>query len=257
MVDVLLADSYSAIEEDTGDVYDTSDPEGKWRILILEDTGELLAANAKESYGQGLSRLLNVVDGMVGQGLRVLVLVTTNDELGALHPAVSRPGRCAVQIEFAPFTPEETSEWLGETVTEGLTLAELYARRPAPPSEAAPETASESLAAGGSDHVLAEVARVAGEVQPEGGYGETAFDSETGTVYWVCGDWTSNDEVDAAEAAFLAIEGVNRFEHEAEGLPTGWWEAEVVYPDDAPRWVTDPNLTVEELVEFASRPLCD
>ena len=77
-----------------GDEDANEDNESKWRILILEDTGELLAADAKAQAGQGLSRLLNVVDGIIGQGLRVLVLVTTNDELHQLHPAVARPGRC-------------------------------------------------------------------------------------------------------------------------------------------------------------------
>lgn len=128
MIDVLLSDSYMAIDAPTGDVYQETDPEGKWRVLILEDTGELLSANAKEQYGQGLSRLLNVVDGMIGQGLRVLALVTTNDELGDLHPAVARPGRCASQIEFGPLSPEEASVWLGEATDEGGTVAELYAR---------------------------------------------------------------------------------------------------------------------------------
>ena len=127
MVNVLLADSYEALAP-SGDVYSDTAPEGKWRILILEDTGELLAANAKDSYGQGLSRLLNVVDGMIGQGLRVLALVTTNDELGELHPAVKRPGRCASAVVFAPLTREEASSWLGRS-TDGGTIAELYARR--------------------------------------------------------------------------------------------------------------------------------
>ena len=86
--------------------------EQKWKMLVLEDTGELLAADAKAQAGQGLSRLLNVVDGIIGQGLRVIVLVTTNDDLRQLHPAVSRPGRCLAKIEFVPFTPEEADEWL-------------------------------------------------------------------------------------------------------------------------------------------------
>ncbi len=128
MIDVLLSDSYMAIERDSGDVYEETDADGKWRVLILEDTGELLSANAKEQYGQGLSRLLNVVDGMIGQGLRVLALVTTNDELGDLHPAVARPGRCASQIEFAALTAAEASAWLGEETDTGGTVAELYAR---------------------------------------------------------------------------------------------------------------------------------
>jgi 2'-5' RNA ligase len=126
LIDVLLHDSYEELEPD-GTVV-TAAGGGKWRVLIFEDTGELLSADAKEAYGQGLSRLLNVVDGMIGQGLRVLAIVTTNDELGELHPAVVRPGRCASQIEFAAFDAEEASEWLGETTGAG-TLAELYARK--------------------------------------------------------------------------------------------------------------------------------
>lgn len=103
-----------------------------WRLLILEDTGELLAADAKYQTGQGLSRLLNVVDGLLGQGLRILVLVTTNDPLRTLHPAVTRPGRCASRIEFVPFTPEEATEWYERHGADGQahsgTLASLYAR---------------------------------------------------------------------------------------------------------------------------------
>jgi uncharacterized protein DUF5925 len=104
-----------------------------WRVLLLEDTGELLAADARASMGQGLSRFLNVVDGLIGQGLRVLVLVTTNEEIRALHPAVARPGRCAANIEFSPLTGDEAAAWLGRHGLEvdgaqPATLAALYAR---------------------------------------------------------------------------------------------------------------------------------
>jgi hypothetical protein len=117
---------------------DISDDEGKtprWRVLVLEDTGELLSIDAKERAGQGLSRLLNAVDGLLGQGSRLLVLITTNEELGALHPAVTRPGRCASQIAFLPLSPAEAGKWLN-THSEGReteppkgpkTIAELYA----------------------------------------------------------------------------------------------------------------------------------
>lgn len=108
---------------------------GRWRLLVLEDTGELLSIDAKERAGQGLSRLLNAVDGLLGQGSRVLLLITTNEELGALHPAVTRPGRCASQVEFLPLTPDEARTWL-TTHNESRaaiapkapkTVAELYA----------------------------------------------------------------------------------------------------------------------------------
>jgi hypothetical protein len=103
-----------------------------WRLLILEDTGELLSADARMQAGQGLSRFLNVVDGLIGQGLRILVLVTTNEELGKLHPAISRPGRCASNVLFTRIPVEQANAWLADrenegTVSEPATLAGLYA----------------------------------------------------------------------------------------------------------------------------------
>lgn len=106
-----------------------------WRVLVLEDTGELISADAKERAGQGLSRLLNALDGVLGQGSRVMVLVTTNEELGGLHAAVTRPGRCGSQIEFKPLSSDETARWLrahadGRQIAaprRATTIAELYA----------------------------------------------------------------------------------------------------------------------------------
>lgn len=104
-----------------------------WRLLVLEDTGELLTPDAKSIIGQGLSRFLNVVDGLIGQGLRVLVLVTTNEPIRGLHPAVARPGRCAANIEFEPLSTDEAAAWLAhhdfrERVERPIAIAELYAK---------------------------------------------------------------------------------------------------------------------------------
>ena len=119
-------------EEDDGDG-EVREPAKHWRLLVLEDTGELLTPDAKSIIGQGLSRFLNVVDGLIGQGLRVLVLVTTNEEIRALHPAVARPGRCAANIEFEPLAPDEARAWLAahgldEAPEDSRILASLYAQ---------------------------------------------------------------------------------------------------------------------------------
>src|SRR5262249_49135679 len=103
-----------------------------WRVLLLEDTGELLSADARVLMGQGLSRFLNVVDGLIGQGLRVLALVTTNEEIRRLHPAVARPGRAAANVEFGALSGEEAGAWLAAHGVEQAPpgpriLAELYA----------------------------------------------------------------------------------------------------------------------------------
>jgi len=108
--------------------------EQAWRLLVLEDTGELLTPDAKSVIGQGLSRFLNVVDGLLGQGLRVLVLVTTNEEIQTLHPAVARPGRAAANVEFGTLSEAEAAAWLESHGVEAkpshaATLASLYALR--------------------------------------------------------------------------------------------------------------------------------
>jgi AAA+ superfamily predicted ATPase len=103
-----------------------------WRLLVLEDSSEMIALDAKHQLGQGLSRLLNVTDGILGQGQKLMVMVTTNEDLGKLNPAVTRAGRCSSEIEFRPFSAEEANVWLraaGSNRRAGAaqTLSEMYA----------------------------------------------------------------------------------------------------------------------------------
>ncbi|WP_306303166.1 DUF5925 domain-containing protein [Actinomadura formosensis] len=133
-------------------VGDDEDENRRWRLLILEDCDELIRGEAKQSTGQGLSRLLNLTDGMLGQGRDVLVAITTNEDLAMLHPAVVRPGRCLAQIEVGRLTRAEAVTWLdgsgappAEIGADGATLAELAALRKGekrPQGEAAPATAT-------------------------------------------------------------------------------------------------------------------
>jgi hypothetical protein len=106
--------------------------EHRWRLLLLEDCDELIRANAKEDAGQSLSRLLNATDGLLGQGLDLIVGLTTNEDLGRLHPAVTRPGRCLAEVEVGALSPAEAASWLGRptrVTARGATLAELFATR--------------------------------------------------------------------------------------------------------------------------------
>ncbi|WP_051815564.1 DUF5925 domain-containing protein, partial [Glycomyces tenuis] len=76
------------------------EPKGEgWRLMVLEDCDELIRGEAKEASGQSLARLLNLTDGLLGQGREIMVAITTNERLDRLHPAVVRPGRCLAQIE--------------------------------------------------------------------------------------------------------------------------------------------------------------
>lgn len=121
LLDVLTSDSSSM---------DPQTP--SWKMVVLEDAGELLTADAHERTGQALSRLLNVTDGLLGQGMQVIVLVTTNEPLRKLHPAIQRPGRCWKEIEFLPLSEHEANQWLaahdsGTRVTQPVAIADLYA----------------------------------------------------------------------------------------------------------------------------------
>ena len=104
--------------------------EPRWRMLMLEDCDELISGEAKASAGQSLSRLLNLTDGLLGQGRNALIAITTNEDLASLHPAVVRPGRCLASIEVGRLPYAEAVNWLGRSAgigASGATLAELYA----------------------------------------------------------------------------------------------------------------------------------
>jgi hypothetical protein len=103
--------------------------DSRWRLIVVEDSAEFLRKDAKATGGQSFGRLLNLTDGLVGQGLKLIILVTTNEPFGELHPAIARPGRCLAHLEFGLFSPEEGSSWLGRPVAEERTLADLYEAR--------------------------------------------------------------------------------------------------------------------------------
>lgn len=132
MMEVFLAD-IDDVAQPVTDGESTEEPERpQWRVLILEDCGELLQPDAREEVGQALSRLLNACDGMIGRGLRVLLLITTNEEIGKLHEAVARPGRCAALVKFDTFATDEANAWLqahgsdSAVIGKRQTLADLY-----------------------------------------------------------------------------------------------------------------------------------
>lgn len=102
-----------------------------YTLLIMEDADEFLGVDAKRREGQAMSRLLNMCDGLIGQGLNLLLLITTNEPIEKIHKAVQREGRCLANIEFGMLDALEVQDWLvrhslpAEPHTD-KTLAELY-----------------------------------------------------------------------------------------------------------------------------------
>lgn len=108
-----------------------SDDDAEWRLVIAEDSDDFLRANAKEKSSAAMGRLLNFSDGILGQGSNTLFLLTTNEEVDKLAPALVRPGRCFAQVHFEKFEDDELRAWLPTSVpmpTGGpKTLAEMFA----------------------------------------------------------------------------------------------------------------------------------
>ncbi len=126
----LLDDSAALLEYMT-----LRDPDDRWRVAILEDTGELFGLDATSRVGQTLSRLLNASDGMLGHGSKTMFIITTNERVTSFHPAVIRPGRCAALVGFEPLSVIQAKEWLvahdatavAGQIQEPATVAQLFA----------------------------------------------------------------------------------------------------------------------------------
>jgi hypothetical protein len=103
------------------------DDDNRWQLFVLEDAEALLH---KGSAGRGMATLLNLCDGLLGQGLRCLFLITTNEPLAAVHPALVRPGRCLSRVEFGSLPAAQASRLLGRPVAAPMTRAEVMGARP-------------------------------------------------------------------------------------------------------------------------------
>ncbi len=100
---------------------------GGWMFVVIEDGDEFLNVDAKDAKGQDIGRLLNLTDGIIGQGVKILLLISTNLKQDKMNPAVVRDGRCLAEIHYRPFTVEEAANWLvghGKTKKKALQLAE-------------------------------------------------------------------------------------------------------------------------------------
>jgi hypothetical protein len=145
MHELLLSDycpnrrRYASYEDELDDIdYDEEEEEDNskpLRLVIVEDGAEFFGRKCRDTAG--FARLLNLTDGIIGQGLRCIFLLTANEELGEIDPAVMRPGRCIQEVNFNHLSDEEVEAWFREkgredlaaTVSERsktLTLAEMY-----------------------------------------------------------------------------------------------------------------------------------
>jgi hypothetical protein len=96
------------------------------RVIIIEDADDICSKNGPRS--SSMSRLLQMLDGLVGSTKPVIVVMTTNASPSELDSALTRKGRCIATIEFTSFSRDEATARLGPgIVAHGpMTLAEIY-----------------------------------------------------------------------------------------------------------------------------------
>jgi hypothetical protein len=120
--------------EDSPDDDDEGSTSKKKRLLfIIEDSANLISTESRKDDGNKFGKLLNITDGLIGQGREDVFLITFNEALEDIDPAIVRPGRCLSNVEFGKLGDDEVRRWirknnliLPEEPITSASLAELY-----------------------------------------------------------------------------------------------------------------------------------
>ena len=100
-------------------------------IFILEDAEELLVSRENQR-NSGISILLNLTDGFLGNCLGIQFIATFNTHIRNIDKALLRKGRLVARYEFGPLTPEKSTGLLqsinpnAPVSMRPMTLSEIY-----------------------------------------------------------------------------------------------------------------------------------
>lgn len=100
-------------------------------ILVVEDAEELIMAR-DTSRSSGISWLLNLTDGLLGDSLKIKVICTFNTPLKNIDDALLRKGRLIARYEFKELSVEKSIYLLQKLGVENpelnspMTLADIY-----------------------------------------------------------------------------------------------------------------------------------
>jgi hypothetical protein len=100
-------------------------------IIILEDCEDLLKPRTDNNLNSGISTLLNLGDGLLGDALQIKIICTFNTELKNIDQALLRKGRLFQRYEFKALSVEKSNNFLERRnipnrVIKPTALADLY-----------------------------------------------------------------------------------------------------------------------------------
>jgi hypothetical protein len=105
--------------------------ENKDCVLIIEDAEKVIGDRNNSGSSVGVSNLLNLSDGILGDILNIHIIATFNMDKEKIDSALLRKGRLIAEHKFGKLSVEDTQTLLKKLkrkteTTEGLTLAEIY-----------------------------------------------------------------------------------------------------------------------------------
>jgi energy-coupling factor transporter ATP-binding protein EcfA2 len=100
-------------------------------ILIIEDAERILTSREQQGSNLGVTNILNLSDGILGDCLNIQVVATFNTNLKNIDTALLRKGRLIAEYEFGKLNIEESNKLLNhlgkDNVTDKpMTLTEIY-----------------------------------------------------------------------------------------------------------------------------------
>lgn len=100
-------------------------------ILIIEDAERVIADREGNGSPTGVSNILNLTDGILGDCLNIQIVATFNMKREKIDAGLLRKGRLIAEHKFENLTKEETNKLLKclnkDVISEsGLSLADIY-----------------------------------------------------------------------------------------------------------------------------------
>ena len=100
-------------------------------VIILEDCEELLKPREQNNSGNGISNLLNLGDGLLGDALKLKIICTFNCSLNKIDEAMLRKGRLMFRYEFKALEDEKVNQLLktlniDTQTSEPMVLADVF-----------------------------------------------------------------------------------------------------------------------------------
>ena len=103
----------------------------KKSIIVIEDAEEILTSRELSLSNRGISNLLNLTDGLMGDFLELKFVCTFNTAINKIDKALLRKGRITTNYKFEKLNVDKANkllEKLGKDhkTSEEMTLAEIY-----------------------------------------------------------------------------------------------------------------------------------